>query len=72
MPEKAMRPGKRANRASASAAIVPRMVPKVALSTPTRAVTQAASIRPWFDHMAEYQFSENPPQTVTSLDALNE
>ncbi|MNV65907.1 hypothetical protein D3C71_1586300 [compost metagenome] len=72
MPEKAMRPGKRAKRVSANAARVPRIVPSVALRTPTRAVTQAASIKPWFDHMAEYQFSEKPPQTVTSLDALNE
>ncbi|MNY61466.1 hypothetical protein D3C86_1981490 [compost metagenome] len=72
MPENSTRPGKRAKRVSDSAARVPRMVPMVALRIPTRSVTQAASISPWFDHMERYHCSEKPPQTVTSLEALKE
>ena len=48
------------------------MVANVAEMTPTRAVTQAASIRPRFANIETYHLMEKPPHTVTSLEALNE
>ena len=52
--------------------MVPRIVAKVAESTPTRAVTQAASMRLWLRNSSPYHLVEKPAQTVTSLDSLNE
>ena len=44
----------------------------MAESSATRSVTQAASRICWLSSSATYHLVENPPQTVTSRDALNE
>ncbi len=59
-------------RTSTIAASVPRIVATVAETNATRNVTQAASISPWFWNSETYQRVENPPQTVTSRESLNE
>ena len=48
------------------------MVAKVAEMTPTRAVTQAASMSPLLANIETYHLTEKPPHTVTSLEALKE
>src|SRR5690606_26693174 len=72
IPENRKRPRKRGYRVSARAAIVPRTVATVAEMTAMRNVTQAASISCWLENNDTYQRVEKPPQTVTSLEALNE
>ena len=51
---------------------MPSTVANVAEMTPTRAVTQAASMRPRLWNSETYHLVEKPPQTVTSLESLKE
>jgi hypothetical protein len=59
-------------RASASAAQVPSTVATVAVMSATRSVTHAASRSCRLPKSEPYQRVENPPQTVTSRESLNE
>jgi hypothetical protein len=72
MPVNRVRPRKRPKRVSASAASVPNTVASVAETRPTRSVTQAALIRASLRSNTAYHWVENPPQTVTSREALKE
>ena len=66
-----MRPAKPSPRDSATAARVPSSVASVADTDATRKLIQAASSMAW-SWKTPYQRSDQPPHTVTSLEALNE
>jgi hypothetical protein len=72
MPENSVRPLKRSPRDSATAASVPSSVAMVAEAIATRRLIQAASSMARSLKNSEYQRSDQPPHTVTSLEALNE
>ena len=70
--EKAKRPRKRPIRVSATAASVPRMVAAVADTSAMRRLTQAASSTALSLNNSRYQRSDQPPQTATERELLNE
>jgi hypothetical protein len=72
MPENGVRPLNRAPRESATAASVPSSVAKVAEATATLKLIQAASSMARSLKSSAYQRSDQPPQTVTSREALKE
>ena len=67
-----MRPRKRPPRTSATAASVPSTVAAVADRNAIRRLVQAASSMALSLSSATYQRVDQPPQTVTSREALNE
>ena len=67
-----MRPRKRPNRTNAMAASVPSTVATVADSKAMRSVTQADSSRALSLSNSAYHRVDQPPQTVTSREPLNE
>ena len=67
-----MRPGKRPARTSTTAASVPSTVAAVAERNAMRRLVQAASSMAPSFNSATYQRVDQPPQTVTSREALNE
>ena len=59
-------------RTSASAASVPRMVARHAVMNAMRMLTQAACRIAELSSSERYQRSDQPPQTATILESLNE
>jgi hypothetical protein len=72
MPENSNRPRNRVIRTRTTAASVPSNVAAVADTSATRSVTHAASRSAWLRSISPYHCVENPAQTVTRRDALNE
>ena len=63
---------KRRKRVITMPAIVASTTDAQAAKKAMRRLTQAASIISWSRNSSPYHFSENPAQTVTSRDSLNE
>ena len=72
MPESRSRPRRRDTRCSASATIAPSAVAKVALRNAMRRLRSAAESSLSSCRRLAYQRSENPPQSVTRRESLNE
>ena len=72
MPENSVRPLNRSPRTSASAASVPSTAASVAETAATRRLVAAAANIASSLKNAVYQRNDQPPQTVTSCEALNE
>ena len=66
------RPGKRANRAMLKPAQVPSTSERVAAIVATSRLVSAVAPKVPSWNSAPYQWVENPAQTVTRRDALNE
>src|SRR6266850_190195 len=66
------RPGKRENRAMLNPAKVPSTSARLAAISATLRLVSAAARKPSFFASSPYQRVENPAQTVTSREALNE
>ena len=71
-PEKSVRPRNLLKRARAMPAMVPRMVAIVALTRAMERESLAASMIWSFSKSLPYHWVENPPQTETKRDLLNE
>ena len=67
-----VRPRNRPARTSTTAASVPSTLAAVADSAAMRRLVQAASSMAWSCSSATYQRVDQPPQMVTSREALNE
>jgi hypothetical protein len=72
MPENKVRPLKRPSRASVRPASVPRSVAKLAETTAICRDRSVPLITWSFASSLPYHWVENPPQTVASLDELND
>jgi hypothetical protein len=72
MPVSSNRPRKSLNRTNEIAASVPRITDPVDTTTPICSDSHAASSIWSLCSSCVYQLVENPPQTLTRADALNE